>query len=48
MPMYCAESSDYPVAEYLAARGINLPSWPTMNTQQQDLVIESIRRYFQG
>lgn len=48
MPMYCAESSDYPVAENLALRGINLPSWPAMSTQEQDHVIESIRRYFQG
>lgn len=48
MPMYWVKSHYYPVAENLAARGINLPSWPAMSAQQQNIVIDCIRHYFQG
>ncbi|WP_420001831.1 DegT/DnrJ/EryC1/StrS family aminotransferase [Acinetobacter sp. LF10] len=47
MPMYSNQPYHYPIAEDLAKRGINLPSWPTMTIQQQDLVIHTIHQYFQ-
>lgn len=47
MPVYRQETS-YPVAESLSARGINLPSWPGLDQQQIERVIEEIRSYFQG
>ena len=46
MPMYSNQPYHYPVAEDLAQRGINLPSWPAMTNQQQDLVIDAIHQYF--
>lgn len=46
MPMYCNESHSFPVAENLASRGINLPSWPSMTIIDQNLVINTIHQYF--
>jgi dTDP-4-amino-4,6-dideoxygalactose transaminase len=34
----------YPVAEHVAARILNLPLYPTMTEQQQDFVVECLRR----
>jgi perosamine synthetase len=34
MPMYAARGEVHPVAEHLALRGINLPSWPGLQRKQ--------------
>jgi len=47
MPMYQALSTeDYPVAESLSARGMNIPSWPGMTPAQIEKVTATIREYF--
>ncbi len=46
MPMYAKSYRRHPVAEDLAWRGINLPSWPDMSDEDVQTVAASIRRYF--
>ena len=46
MPMYSDKSESYKVAENLAERGINLPSWPGLNDLLLDRVCDEIRRFF--
>jgi perosamine synthetase len=46
MPMYAKKFRRYPVAESIAWRGINLPSWPDMTEDDVNHVVFSIRRYF--
>lgn len=46
MPMYAGRGDQYPIAESLGSRGINLPSWPGMTEEQVEKVISSIREYF--
>lgn len=45
MPVFHQDRT-YPIAESLAARGINLPSWPGMSTQDQQTVINAIKSFF--
>ena len=47
MPMYSKNYRKHPVAEDLAWRGINLPSWPAMSDSQVETVVESIRKFYQ-
>jgi perosamine synthetase len=46
MPMYAAKNQHYPVAEDLASRGINLPSWPALAASQLQAVTSAIAGYF--
>jgi perosamine synthetase len=46
MPMYARAYRRHPVAEEVAWRGINLPSWPDMTDGQIATVALSIRKYF--
>ena len=45
MPIYGAKGN-YPVAEDLARRGINLPSWPGLTDEQIEMVVSGIAAYF--
>jgi perosamine synthetase len=47
MPMYATQQANYPVAEDLARRGINLPSWPGLTADQVQTIVSSIADYFQ-
>jgi perosamine synthetase len=45
MPMYVRPGERYPVAEDLAQRGMNLPSWPDLQRETVAEMCECIRRY---
>ena len=45
MPIYGAKG-DHPVAENLAERGMNLPSWPGLTDPQIETVVSEIAAYF--
>ncbi|PZP27310.1 MAG: perosamine synthetase [Roseateles depolymerans] len=45
MPMYSRNYRKHSVAEDLAWRGINLPSWPGLSTEQQDQIIKAIGKF---
>ena len=47
MPMYAVRGEGHPVAEDLALRGINLPSWPGLGRAQQEEIISAVRGYFE-
>lgn len=46
MPMYSINSQKYIVAEDLASRGVNLPSFPGLSDAQIDYIADSIKKYF--
>ena len=46
MPMHSRNFRRHPVAEDLAWRGINLPSWPGLSNAQVDSIVSSIAGYF--
>jgi perosamine synthetase len=46
MPMYASRYERHPIAEDLAWRGINIPSWPGMSASQIKTVTASIAEYF--
>jgi perosamine synthetase len=46
MPMYAARYQRHPVAENLAWRGINLPSWPGLSAAQVGQITDTVRHYF--
>jgi perosamine synthetase len=46
MPMYDRSYRRHPVAESLAWRGINLPSWPGLDDQEIARIAESMTRFF--
>jgi perosamine synthetase len=46
MPMYSLKSQTYPIAESIASRGINLPSYPGLSRDQVDYICACIREYF--
>jgi len=48
MPMYSEKYEKHPVAEDLAWRGINLPSWPGLSEGQLSKITGAIREYFSG
>lgn len=43
MPMYGGGADRHPVAEHIAARGINLPSWPGLTRPQVQGICDTIR-----
>lgn len=43
---HCAKDQSFPVAESLAARGINLPSYPGLKRVDVDLIIRTVRYFF--
>jgi perosamine synthetase len=48
MPMHSRSFRRHPVAEDLAWRGINLPSWPGLTDQQLDTICLEIARFLEG
>ena len=46
MPMYAKSYERFPVAESLAWRGINLPSYPGLSNEQVDYVCQKINSFF--
>jgi perosamine synthetase len=46
MPIYSSRFQRHPVAEDLARRGINLPSWPALREDEAARVIGAIRGYY--
>ena len=46
MPMYARSYRKHAVAEDLAWRGINLPSWPGLSPHEVTLIAASVRRFF--
>jgi len=47
MPMYAARFQRHPVAENLAWRGINLPSWPGLSPSQVTEITATVIDYYQ-
>jgi len=45
--MYAANFTKHPIAEDIAWRGINLPSWPGLTEAQVDRIAFKIRQFFQ-
>jgi perosamine synthetase len=43
---HCKTDEDFPVAQDLSSRGMNLPSYPTLSREQVQQVVEEIRSYF--
>jgi perosamine synthetase len=48
MPMFRDRNLNLPVAENLAVRGINLPSWPDLNTEDVIYVCDTIKKFYKG
>jgi perosamine synthetase len=46
MPIYSGRFQRHPVAEDIARRGINLPSWPAMTDDEVARVVAAVRGYF--
>ena len=46
MPMYYKEGVSFPVAESLALRGINLPSYPELNENDVKYVCKTIKGFY--
>lgn len=47
MPMYAQMVTAFPVAEDLALRGINLPSWPDLTYEEVQRVVDSVSVFFE-
>ena len=45
MPMYAHPPQAHSVAEDIAQRGVNLPSWPGLNDEQVDAICKAIREF---
>jgi len=43
---HCATGEHFPIAESLAARGMNLPSFPDLTQAQVRYICDEIHRYF--
>ena len=48
MPMYASRYQRHPVAENLAWRGINLPSWPGLSSEQVKNIVSVVRGFFKS
>jgi len=46
MPMYYKKGVSFPVAENLALKGINLPSYPELNESDVKFISEQINKFF--
>ncbi|MBU0713684.1 MAG: DegT/DnrJ/EryC1/StrS family aminotransferase [Bacteroidota bacterium] len=47
MPIYFSENGKFPVAEDLAGRGINLPSYPDLTEQDVIYITDRIKEYYE-
>jgi perosamine synthetase len=47
MPMYATKFQRHPVAEDIGWRGINLPSWPGLRTDEVRFICDTIRAYLE-
>ena len=45
MPMYL-EDGDYPVAEKIGLKGLNLPSWPNLGSENIEFICEKIHSFY--
>jgi perosamine synthetase len=45
MPMYLTQAEDFPIANSLGSRGMNLPSWPELTQQQVGTIAQKIREF---
>lgn len=43
---HCATNKSFPIAESLASRGINLPSYPSLERKDVEFVIYNVRKFF--
>jgi len=48
MPMYMARYARHPVAQDIALRGINLPSYPGLTKEDVAFICEEIRGFYEG
>ena len=48
LPMYAAGQTGLDVSVDLAARGLNLPSWPGLSAEQVAEIAGACRRYYGG
>lgn len=48
MPMYYDQFSRFPIAENLGERGLNLPSWPDLTTENLDYISACIHSFFKN
>jgi len=48
MPIYSREYQQHAVAENLARRGINLPSWADLEEMDVDYIVEAIRDFYKS
>jgi perosamine synthetase len=46
MPIYSDQFSRFPVAENIGWRGLNLPSWPDLPTEDLELIVACIHEFF--
>jgi len=46
MPMYAIDKQSLPVTEWIAGRGMNLPSWPGMTDEMLQRVSAAIRTFY--
>jgi len=46
MPMFSQQYHKFPVAEDIAIRGINLPSWPNMPKESLEYVCQKIKEFY--
>jgi perosamine synthetase len=46
MPMYYKKGDSFPIAESLALKGINLPSYPELNKNDVKYISEQIKKFF--
>jgi perosamine synthetase len=45
MPMYLNSANSYPIADELADRGINLPSWPGLSELDLVCIVDSVKTF---
>ena len=48
MPMYKGSKGDFPIAENIAFKGINLPSYPELTQNELDYICSNIISFFDG
>jgi perosamine synthetase len=46
MPMYSTQYQRHPVAENLGWRGLNLPSYPGLKTEEIEFISKEINNFF--
>ena len=48
MPVYCDQFYDFPVAENIGGRGLNLPSWPDLTIKNLRYINSCIHEFFES